>query len=332
MQGVNMSDKVHIKNPIKGALKEQKNLAKLDNTAWKKDYNKLLNPDMLRNLDFESINRTNKVGAVFTADDLVNFKRRIDKLGKKYKGGIKPKQLINQALKIDRERATKEIGWAVISGYNNSVFRFVTKSSGKYKETRHFVNVEFTEFASIVAKPIDDNKAVEMLKNSYVKFDCDCGRHRYWYRYVASIGKFAYVGKSPIGRAETAYPKIRNPNLSGVACKHVLRVMHSILYDKNVNDTLQKAVNGIRKGKSNKKISNKQAESNIKNMLKNNQGVLSSSEKFFSKSIFKTVKKFTHKMGLNKNINLTKVASIKKTKTLKDKILDRLKREFSFKF
>jgi hypothetical protein len=60
------------------------------------------------------------------------------------------------------------------------------------------------------------------LRKGPLKFECDCGRHRYWFRYIATIGGYN------AGRPETGYPKIRNPKLFGVACKHVLRVMSDI--------------------------------------------------------------------------------------------------------
>ncbi|EPA1084307.1 phage tail protein, partial [Escherichia coli] len=51
-------------------------------------------------------------------------------------------------------------------------------------------------------------------------FDCDCGRHQYWYRYIATAGNFALAPPK-----EYAFPKIRNPNLKGIACKHVIHAM-----------------------------------------------------------------------------------------------------------
>lgn len=53
-----------------------------------------------------------------------------------------------------------------------------------------------------------------------ISFDCQCGRHQYWYRYLACIGGFAL--DEP---AEQDFPKIRNPGLKGCCCKHVLKVL-----------------------------------------------------------------------------------------------------------
>jgi hypothetical protein len=66
------------------------------------------------------------------------------------------------------------------------------------------------------------------LRKSRLLFECSCGRHTYFYRYLATIGKYG------CGRAEVGFPKIRNPELKGVACKHVIRVMSEIISSASV--------------------------------------------------------------------------------------------------
>ena len=53
-----------------------------------------------------------------------------------------------------------------------------------------------------------------------ISFDCACGRHQYWYRYLTQIGGFAINPPK-----EQDFPKIRNPGLTGCCCKHVLKVL-----------------------------------------------------------------------------------------------------------
>jgi hypothetical protein len=60
------------------------------------------------------------------------------------------------------------------------------------------------------------------LSKGKVKYECDCRRFKFWFRYINT------VAGTVLGRKEGGYPKIRNPQLSGVACKHILRVMHYI--------------------------------------------------------------------------------------------------------
>jgi hypothetical protein len=87
---------------------------------------------------------------------------------------------------------------------------------------QHYVTVKFLDLGAIATTPIPLLTATKQVAQGYLAFDCDCGRHTFWYRYISTLGGFN------AGRAETGFPKIRNPHLSGVACKHVLRVMFSL--------------------------------------------------------------------------------------------------------
>jgi hypothetical protein len=156
-------------------------------------------------------------------------------------GGITARQVINLAehnqLNYKTERgsditkARNEINKATpVSALKDEV-RFLTNAGEDSKVTYHHVVIKFREYAEAVAKlsvtPTgEEEKAlagiVNALRKGKLAFDCDCERHRYFLRYVASIGGWN------AGRDETGFPKIRNPGLKGVACKHVLRVMAEI--------------------------------------------------------------------------------------------------------
>ena len=187
-----------------------------------------------------------------TADDLAAFRQNARALGQRFKGGISPRQIIDMSLAIDRKRAREEITMAVPAAArgardaNRKVdrleVRFITNASKKYGATRHHVMVEFLGYAAAVASgAMSATKAASLMRKQGVRFDCDCGRHQYWYRYVATIGNYN------AGRAETGYPKVRNPGLVGVACKHVLRVMAEIEGAGLVHSFLARA---IEKGRS----------------------------------------------------------------------------------
>lgn len=154
-----------------------------------------------------------------TSEDLITFKRNAEALGKRYKGGITPKAVIDRSRPIDRDRANSEIRVAIPHQTKGSVVHFITNAGPKSEVTRHHVLVEFLNLDAATASPASAKEVVKMIVSGAVKFDCDCGRHRYWYRYIATVGRFN------AGRAETGFPKIRNPELAGVACKHVLRTM-----------------------------------------------------------------------------------------------------------
>lgn len=231
-----------------------------------------------------------------TMEDLIQFERKRHSLESKYKEGVTADFIINKSRAIDRSRASHEIPWAqpVASRFlprNNSlVVSFVTAASGKYREAKHYVNVEFTAYGAITKHLINPDPKAQaesdavQLKKSLLKFDCDCGRHTFWYRYIASIGGFAYVGTNPLARKETAYPKIRNPNLHGVACKHVLRVMQTIQKNAGFHQFLIKAILNQYKAKDKTKAiktqtTKRQMERHITQMKIENGGILSEAEK-----------------------------------------------------
>ncbi|MCY1434968.1 hypothetical protein D9M71_510460 [compost metagenome] len=120
--------------------------------------------------------------------------------------------------------------------------RFITNASKDSDDARHYVMVEFMGYPAAVASgAMSASKAAALMRKQNVRFDCDCGRHRYWYRYLATIGNYNS------GRAESGYPKIRNPNLAGMACKHVLRVMTEIEASGFVLSFLARAIEKGRK-------------------------------------------------------------------------------------
>ena len=167
-----------------------------------------------------------------TQADLARFKQKITQLQTKYKGGILAEQVISLSRKVDRERARDEIKHTIISSALNAELRFIVSASGKTKGVvRHHVKVEFNKelFNALAAGGNTDAKQSALkLRKSRLLFECSCGRHTYWYRYLATIGKYG------CGRAETGFPKVRNPELKGVGCKHVIRVMSEIMSSASV--------------------------------------------------------------------------------------------------
>lgn len=167
-----------------------------------------------------------------TTDDLAAFRQNARALGSRFTGGITARQVVDQSTRQDRDRARREITVAVPSaaralrvggGISGLEVRFVTNASMRHGESRYFVNVNFTGYPSAVSSgAVSPAKAAILLRKQGIMFECSCPRHKYWYRYMATVGKYNY------GRPENGYPKIRNPGLVGVACKHALRVMAEI--------------------------------------------------------------------------------------------------------
>lgn len=215
--------------PATASQKEAKDLFRFDAQRRLDDQQKILTAGDLSG-EYEHIRAlfTTLGGKprIITPDDLQAFRARVNQIKRRhsakgrFRGGIRIDQVIDFSASIDRERARREIRTAIPVSNKGGVVHFTTNASAKSESARHHVYVEMLDFAAWAASPDEPKKCVEkLIKSGPIRYDCDCGRHTFWYRYIASIGGFAY------GRLEDGYPKVRNPKLHGVACKHVLRVM-----------------------------------------------------------------------------------------------------------
>ena len=233
---------------LKGAAAEARAQAKAD-VARRKTAPRILSPrDLLENADAAKLLMTTLGGELrpITADDLAAFRQNARTLGQKFKGGITARQVIDLSRAEDRQRARTQIHTAIPaaaravktgSKVDRLEVRFITNASKLYGATRHFVTVEFMGYPTAIASgALTAAKAAELLRKQQIRFDCGCGRHTFWYRYISTVGNYH------AGRAEHGYPKIRNPGLTGVACKHVLRVMAAIEAESSVLAFLTRAI------------------------------------------------------------------------------------------
>lgn len=230
----------------------------------------ILDPAMLsgRKWDAASVLHTTLGGVQrpITPDDLAAFRHNINLLqGRLGRGGITARQIIDLSDKYlapgygtDLKRAQREIHHAVPSHFNKGELRVITNAGGQTPHvTRHHVVVQFPAWDMAV---IDVNRtpdeAARWLLAQPLKTDCDCGRWRFFFRFVATAAGWN------AGRAEHGYPKIRNPNLVGVACKHVVRVMTEIDgADARFRAILARAISAARdKDVAIKRIQTAQAE------------------------------------------------------------------------
>lgn len=140
----------------------------------------------------------------------------------KFLGGITPQQVINQSRIEDIKRANTQIHLASVFKRKGNVISFFTNAGIGSKDTHHYVTVQLLDYPNLLLSRTKAPSVLDVRKaiiDGKIRFDCDCGRHQYWYRYVATVGKYNY------GLDENRYPSTRNPKLTGVACKHALRVM-----------------------------------------------------------------------------------------------------------
>lgn len=162
-----------------------------------------------------------QVSQTLTDADLVTFAKNIEQAADRFAGGITPQQVINWSLPIDRERATKQIHLAVPLTRKAGLVKFMTNAGPDSKETHHYVYVDLLGFGNALsgAREKGITSVKKYIVEQGIRFTCDCGRHRYYYNYIAGLGNYH------LGAKETRYPFIRNEKLAGLACKHVLRVM-----------------------------------------------------------------------------------------------------------
>ncbi len=193
-----------------------------------------------------------------TVDDLMAFKAAVHDIQRRHGlrkgniptpgagGGILAKQVINLSAPDDRARASREIHTVIPVSNRGGVVHITTNASAKSDVTRHNVTVQFLDYDEVVADGSNSLEAARRMLAGKLKYECDCGKHRYWYRYIATIGNFNY------GRPEDGYPKIRNPKLMGIACKHIIRVMATISAGATFNLYAKRIIENGRRTLSNK--------------------------------------------------------------------------------
>lgn len=250
---------------LKGAISDARARHKAD-AARRAVAEGILDPTTLYNEDTSGKLTTTLGGAIraITIDDLKVFKQKVDAFEAEIKrkggslGGIAPRAVIDMALASDLQRARKQITRAVLHNAKDGLLHFITNAGPDSTARNHHVHIRLMAFdAAAAAATLDPQKAARKLRTGAIKFDCDCGRHTFWYRYIATIGRWAY------GRQEGGYPKIRNPNLKGVACKHVIRVVSELESSPFVLAKLAELIDAARKHPLNKgsvKTSQKEAD------------------------------------------------------------------------
>ncbi|PHM51590.1 phage tail protein [Xenorhabdus hominickii] len=196
---------------------------------------RLLTPALLKNKKFDDVIAlgNKRDGTLFTQEDLRAFEKNRQKVRAGFNtptAGITYTQLIANCTRIDVKRANNTVDdgsgikTASFIGMEHNTAIIRVTASDKSDDKHHRVKIRFEEWDTALddlsEKEKNTSRVVRQLCAGRLSLNCDCGRHKYWYRYIATAGNFAI---SP--PKEYIYPKIRNPNLKGVACKHVIHAM-----------------------------------------------------------------------------------------------------------
>ena len=162
----------------------------------------------------------------YTVAELQEFARHIDRQeGRKQKNivGVPLLKLEKLSWRDDKVRAQTQIKNATLYRILNNILHFqVTASGNNPGKSHHQVKIRLDEWYNYMTSTISWVKVSREVAIGRLSFDCSCGRHQYWFRYLATIGNFALTPK------EKDFPKIRNPRLGGCCCKHVLKVLQQL--------------------------------------------------------------------------------------------------------
>lgn len=225
-----------------------------------------LTPAGMRNKSVDDILKLGKKkdGTFFTPEDLKQFIENRAGHRTKFSSdipGITYAQLVAMSTQIDVKRANNKVSDG--TGIKSAMFIRIRHNIADIKVTasdasvddNHLVRVRFEEWDRYVedvgAEKVSLATLAKNLAKGRVSFDCDCGRHQYWFRYMATAGNYAL--KPP---AEYAFPKIRNPDLVGAACKHVLHVMtrfQSATWQRQLGMQMKKAAEQVAYGDDKKR-------------------------------------------------------------------------------
>ena len=174
----------------------------------------------------------------YTPAELKEFEKTIKAARGKHKANLAGVPLMHlEAMSSAEDHArVKDIRAASLYKTGGNLLYFQVTASGEtINAPRHYqVRVRLEEWGDMMS---DTGPYPQRAKRACVgrlSFDCGCGRHQFWYRYLAFIGNYAVT---PPG--EKDFPKIRNPKLTGCACKHTLKVL-KILKSSNIHAILAK--------------------------------------------------------------------------------------------
>ena len=171
---------------------------------------------------------------------------------KHFEKGVTIQNALDMSLDIDFQRMREDLSAAYIMGNSKGMMTFNVKASGKYlqnkygvasnkKATNHEVNISF-DIGGIKRAVEDGLSSADILYNTPIAFQCDCGRHTFWYRYIWTL-----MGAS-IGLQEKAFPSVRNRELKGLFCKHGIRAV-LLMKNKGFVSTFERYLKRVVEGR-----------------------------------------------------------------------------------
>lgn len=166
-------------------------------------------------------------GGNYTADELKAFRKMMQKAQKEYdqgNAGAPVKQLIAQTRSADVRRANQQIRYSRLYQVRGNMLKFQVPASGENGyDGSYQVRVRLEGWNAMLVSGKKWKSAAKGAANGRVSIDCQCGRHQFWYRYLAGVGGYAVTPPQ-----EKDFPKLRNPSLDGACCKHVVKTLQTL--------------------------------------------------------------------------------------------------------
>lgn len=208
------------------------------NAKTRRSAKRTITPSVLKQKGTKDLARLGKKedGSNFTREDLLALEKSKKDFERKYDrktAGISYAQIVSASRSIDIKRANNQvtdgsgITTAHVVAIKANVVKFRVKASLKNGDDDHMVNIRIESWDDCMQNAEVSTKGYQKATAKAVRdrlsLSCDCGRHQYWYRYLATIGNYCVAPPK-----EFSPPKVRNPNFTGVACKHVLHVVNKL--------------------------------------------------------------------------------------------------------
>lgn len=176
-----------------------------------------------------------------TPADLAAFSASVARLGAKARQGITAAEALSLSRPDDLKRARDEIRFSLASRLQAGRVQLVTNSGPTSEVNRHFISVEFVQFPAALTRPGTPMAAATWLvRETTLRFECDCKHFRFFLRYVATAGGWV------AGRAEHGFPKLTNPTLDGACCKHLARALTDVAQSGGLRSRIAKMIEAER--------------------------------------------------------------------------------------
>lgn len=161
----------------------------------------------------------------FTIDELKDFQQSLKKVKAKNRASIAGLPLLaleRASAAEDKMLMRQQIRSAVLYKISGNLLTFRVSASGQTLSKYYQVRVRLEQWSDLMTDSRTWLSGARAAAVGNISFDCGCGRHQFWYRYLATMSNCAISPK------EKDFPKIRNPRLTGFCCKHTLKAFQQL--------------------------------------------------------------------------------------------------------